>query len=116
MLWLPRFKEYLRASQVSFGGIRQDEHVGASEEISLGYLRRPNDDHLTNARPLGRTQFLPNQPSAVAASRKTVDRSYRAVATNAIQGHDDLWAIGSRIAGHIEHFAFKSQPPRILQC
>jgi hypothetical protein len=39
-LWTNRFKEYPRASHVAFGRIRQDEHVGASGEISLGDLRR----------------------------------------------------------------------------
>jgi hypothetical protein len=58
----------------------------------------------------------PNQPSVVAASRETVDRCYRFVATDALKRHGDLWTFGSRVASHIEHFPLKSQTPRIFQC
>jgi hypothetical protein len=108
------------ASQVSFGRISQDEHVGASGEIGLGYLRRPNDDHLTNARPLVSIQNNSRLPQGQLQAERVVVHSITiarddatAIPTGTWGGHWTRFRT-SRGSGLLVRRQFKIDPQRAV--
>src|SRR5438874_13679814 len=91
-LKLDRVKKHFRPGHVSRRGIAPDKHVRHTGKIRLGYARRSDHDDLADTLALGRGQLRPNPPSVVAAARKPIDRAYRFVLANALDGHPDLCA------------------------
>jgi hypothetical protein len=95
--------------------IRLDDHVRTTNEISLFYAWRSNYDHFADAIALGCTQFLPNQPSVVAATREAVNRCYGFVPSNPLDSRPNLDTVAAGVPGNIKHFAPEADTPRIFQ-
>ena len=65
---------------------------------------------------MGRFKLFPNETDVVAAAGKAVDRSDRAIGSNALKGLFHLPISGIIITSNIEHFSLEPQTTRVREC
>ena len=63
-----------------------------------------------------RFKLFPNETDVVAAAGKAVDRSDRAIGSNALKGLFHLRISGIIITSNIEHFSLEPQTTRVREC
>src|ERR1700760_4456955 len=99
-----------------FRRIGLDQHLCRSRKIVFGHPRRSNHHDLANAPLVDRFKLFPNETDVVAAAGKAVDRSDRAIGSNALKGLFHLRISGIIITSNIEHLSLEPQTTRVRKC